>query len=50
MINKADFDAERNRRVDNQSLGEIIWNCRANAVACEAAAQGYKTVDIKGQK
>lgn len=45
--------ANENRRLsemDRESLDALVWNCKANAAACEAAVAKYKVVDIKGQK
>jgi hypothetical protein len=45
--------ANENRRLsemDLESLDALVWNCKANAAACEAAVAKYKVVDIKGQK
>lgn len=38
------------RGIDREALDALVWNCRANGAACEAAVAKYKVVDIKGQK
>lgn len=49
LIDQAELAYARRQPLDNAALGEVVWNCRANAPACEAAAGLYKVVDIKGQ-
>jgi hypothetical protein len=48
-ISQAFSAEERKRPIDHESLEALVWNCKANAMACEAAVAKYKVVDIKGQ-
>jgi len=49
-ITQAIYANENRRKIDRESLDALVWNCKANAAACEAAVAKYKIVDIKGQK
>jgi len=49
-IDQAFYAEGMQRPIDWESLEALVWNCKANAGACETAVAKYKKVDIKGQK